>query len=226
MTDPFSLISTLDGFLLYSTHVGVYSEVHKLLFRIVKRIDMHGSAKAMEFAISQVKQRLEDQKDPEKSVEGQDFLVRLLRMHQEEPRNIRMEDVIGIIWGNFLAGSDTTSLSLTSIIYHLCKTPRALSKVRRPQVSSHMPCWALGESAADKTRLSFKLLAEIDEKNAAGELSNPVTFAEAQRMQAVIQEGIRIHPAVGMLLPRIVPAEGVELAGRHIPEGVSVHTRK
>lgn len=183
----------------------------------------------MEFAISQVKQRFDDQKDPEKRVEGQDFLARLLRMHQEEPRNIRMEDVIGIIWGNFLAGNDTTSLSLTSIIYHLCKTPRALSKLRRPQVSFYVPCWALGESAADKTCLSFQLLAEIDENNAVGELSNPVTFAEAQRMpylQAVIQEGIRIHPAVGMLLLRIVSEGGAELAGRHFPEVVSVHARR
>lgn len=64
---------------------------------------------------------------------------------------------------------------------------------------------------------------EIDEKAAAGELSDPVNFSEAQRMpylQAVIQESLRLYPAVGDPLGRVVPEGGIQLAGRYFPEGV------
>jgi len=84
---------------------------------------------------------------------------------------------------NIFAGSDTTAASLRSVFYYLCRTP-----------SAHQ-----------------KLLDEIDKADAAGKLSRPVTFAEAQNLpylQAVIKEALRMHPAVGLLLERVVPEGG------------------
>ncbi|GME52508.1 Cytochrome P450 [Neofusicoccum parvum] len=195
--DGLELISTLDGFLWYAAHVGVYSEFHRTIFRISQRLGKHGLAKTMEFTIKQVTERLNDNKDPEKRVEGQDFLAKLLRLHEEEPRNVQMADVLGVIQGNIGAGSDTTSITLTSIFWNVFRNPRVLEKLR----------------------------AEIDEKYAAGELSDPVTFAEAQKLpylQAVLQEGLRMHPATGLPMWRAVPKGGAELAGRYFPEGATV----
>jgi cytochrome P450 len=60
----------------------------------------------------------------------------------------------------------------------------------------------------------------------AGDLSPIVTFAEANRMpylQACMKEAMRLHPAVGQLLERVVPAEGFEVApGIHLPPGTTV----
>lgn len=70
----------------------------------------------------------------------------------------------------------------------------------------------------------MQLRAEIDEKRAKGEISSPVTFAESQNMpylQAVIREGLRIHPSTGLPMQRVVPKGGAQIAGKFFPEGVS-----
>ncbi len=39
--------------------------------------------------------------------------------------------------------------------------------------------------------------------------------------QAVIQEGLRMHPAAAFPLVRVVPKGGAQIAGKYFPEGVS-----
>lgn len=69
-----------------------------------------------------------------------------------------------------------------------------------------------------------QLRAEIDKMIASGEISESLTFSDTQKMpylQAVIKEAIRVHPAAGLPLQRVVPKGGVKLAGQFFPEGVS-----
>lgn len=84
------------------------------------------------------------------------------------------------------------------MFYYLCKTPRCYKLVRD----------------------------EIDAMDKAGELSDIVTFSEANRMpylQACMKEAMRMHPAVGQLLERIVPAEGFEITSDvRLPAGTIV----
>ena len=80
------------------------------------------------------------------------------------------------------------------MIYYLCKNPRCYEAVRR----------------------------EIDEMDHAGGLSDPITFAESNKMkylQACMKEAMRLHPAVGQLLERVVPEGGATVAGVWLPEG-------
>ena len=100
-----------------------------------------------------------------------------------------------VIGANVGAGSDTTGISMTAVIYFLMKHPRCLQKLRD----------------------------EIDAASRDGSLSNPVTFQQGQKlsyMQATIKEALRLHPAVGQNLSRVVPEGGAELAGRYFPAGV------
>ncbi|CAK7201538.1 hypothetical protein SEUCBS139899_004244 [Sporothrix eucalyptigena] len=96
------------------------------------------------------------------------------------------------------AGSDTTAAAVSSVLYHLMKTPAAYNR----------------------------LTAEIDAADADGRLSTPyVKYKEASALpylDACIKEGMRLHPSVGLTLPRHVPAGGCQISGAWFPGGTRV----
>ena len=92
-----------------------------------------------------------------------------------------------------IAGSDTTATTLRVLILYLLSSP---------QVYAHL----LSEIAETKT-------------------SQPITDAEARSMpylQAIIKEGLRIHPPVTGLLFKEVPRGGDTLNGLFLPEGTKL----
>ena len=126
-----------------------------------------------------------------------DFLTRFLQKHKEDPADMSMEAVMTICFGNIGAGSDTTAISLRAMIYFLFKHPRKLACLRK----------------------------EIDDMSDKGLISDPITFAESNRMpylQAVMKEAMRLHPATGLILGREVPRNGTTICGRYFPRGVSL----
>jgi len=59
----------------------------------------------------------------------------------------------------------------------------------------------------------------------AGKLSPQVSWAQANQMpylEAVIKEGLRMHPAAGLMLERHVPQQGVTIDGHFLPAGTIV----
>ena len=95
------------------------------------------------------------------------------------------------------AGADTTAIAINSILYHLMRDPASYEK----------------------------LTAEIDAAVADGTLSMPATYAEAVKLpylRACINEGMRLHPSVGLTMPRLIPAGGATISGFHFPAGYRV----
>lgn len=98
---------------------------------------------------------------------------------------------------NVLAGADTTAGQLSALLHHLLQNPQKLET----------------------------LLEEIDEHEADGRLSRPVSFKEAQEMpylQSVINESLRLYSTAGLPFWRVVPQGGAEIAGRFFPAGTEV----
>lgn len=79
--------------------------------------------------------KLREEKGP-----GKSFLTKLLTMHSENPAKMTREDVFTACSSNIGAGSDTTSISLTSVIYNLMKSPSSYQKVGSVQVSPIAGC--------------------------------------------------------------------------------------
>jgi cytochrome P450 len=123
----------------------------------------------------------------------EDFLAKALKLVDAGKMDERLAHVT--LLGNILAGSDTTGVTLSAILYYLIRNPHSMRKLQQ----------------------------ELDEAAQSGKLSQPGTFSEASKLpylQAVIKEGLRIHPAVGMQMPRVIPAGGKELAGHFFAANV------
>ncbi len=127
----------------------------------------------------------------------QDILAKLFEMQKQRPDEMNDANVLSMATSNIFAGSDTTAISTRSVIYYLLKNPEC----------------------------KRKLLEEIDAQMKEAKLEEPITLEQSKKMpylQACLYEGLRLHPAVGMSLPRVTPPGGIEVDGRFIPEGVSI----
>jgi cytochrome P450 len=104
--------------------------------------------------------------------------------------------VVNYLFGNLVAGSDTTGTSLGVIVYYLYRDQRIVAKLR----------------------------AELEAAGWDGNI--PVTYRDGVRLpylDAVIQEGLRIHPPIGLALERVVPSSGWQMPdGPFLPGGTKV----
>ena len=70
-----------------------------------------------------------------------------------------------------------------------------------------------------------KLRDEIDSASISGSLSQFPQWSETQALpyfQACLKEAMRVRPAVGLNITRLVPPEGAEIGGKKFPGGTRV----
>ncbi|TKA74808.1 hypothetical protein B0A49_02599 [Cryomyces minteri] len=137
----------------------------------------------------------------ESSGRGVDLLSKFTQAQHAHPDFMTDTQVLTSTISMVFAGSETTAISLSSVFYHLLKHPRVYQK--------------LMQELEDGTRNG----TIEDRPNGA------VSWAESQKLpylDAVIQESFRMHPAAGLILERIVPPQGIDICGEHIPGGTIV----
>ncbi|KAF4631645.1 hypothetical protein G7Y89_g6485 [Cudoniella acicularis] len=129
-----------------------------------------------------------------KEGQQQDMLDGFLEIKKTNPELIDDNGVVSALLVNILAGSDTTAILLRAIIYYVLKNPAVYRKLQK----------------------------ELD----SAKLALPVSYEDSSKVQyldAVIKEARRLHPGVGLLLERVVPATGLTLSdGTVIPPGTIV----
>lgn len=79
----------------------------------------------------------------------------------------------------------------------------------------------------DSPRVYQNVLREIEQAVAAGVIpaAGNLSWSEAQSLpylQACLKEAMRVRPAVGLNITRLVPPEGAELDGHSLPGGTWV----
>ncbi|KAK1507966.1 uncharacterized protein CCOS01_16272 [Colletotrichum costaricense] len=196
-SDRLGIFASQHVYLKYCAMVGIEHELHGTLDWILSKLPPGQLMNGVNFTAEQLKKgrvRFDMEKG---SPDRQDFMSKLFRLHHENPGKFPESAVFTTCMTNIGAGSDTTSISLCAVIYDLASHPRVLQRLRE----------------------------DIDAKFA--ELDNPefIPFKDAQAMsylQACIKESLRLHPATGLPLARVVPKGGVNLLGRDFNEGCVV----
>lgn len=195
--DNDGVFSAIDNRGAYSTLAGVFPWCHAWIFPFLPKSGGHGYVG--NYTRKQIEARQQSLKDPNnRTCDGPpDIMSKVLNAHEQNPTKVTKNDLFTICQTNIGAGSDTTAITLSSIFYHLMTHPETYRRLQE----------------------------EIDAAAHDGRISDPITFQEAQQLpylQAVIKEALRIHPATGLPMPRIVPPEGTTIAGRFIPGGSTV----
>lgn len=158
------------------------------------------------FARARMEERMAEMK--ENSNKGKDvhhgrgdLLSMFLKAKDARPEFMNDTRVLGMATSMAFAGSDTTAISLSAVFYYLAKNPA---------------CYA-------------KLLEELDSAVREGTIEDRrtclVSWSESQKLpylDACVKEALRLHPAAGLLLERIVPPQGIEICGEFIPGGTIV----
>ncbi|OQV03519.1 hypothetical protein CLAIMM_08555 [Cladophialophora immunda] len=196
------IMQSLESSLFYTARVGVCNEWHPILFYLNAMLapNMKGLVYTMNFIKQTVDARLKLSKGvlpPKDHNEAEDFITRFQRIAEEDPGKMTKDDIWMSCTANIGAGSDTTAVSLTAVVYFVFSHPGVLGRLR----------------------------AELDDAAKRGELSGVITFKEAQKLpylQAVLKESMRMHPAVGLPLGRLVPAGGATISGHYFPAGTTV----
>ncbi|KAF2201807.1 cytochrome P450 [Delitschia confertaspora ATCC 74209] len=151
----------------------------------------HGSLRS--FAVKETESR------KSRGSDHKDMLEKLLDIHHSKPAEYDWNGVLSMATSNIFAGSDTTAISISAVLYHLCKFPECKAK----------------------------LMDEILDRANAGQITDSILLVDAMKMpylQACMHEVLRLHPAVGMALPRVVPVEGIHIDGKFIPGGTVIGT--
>ncbi|KAG9519726.1 cytochrome P450, partial [Aureobasidium melanogenum] len=145
-------------------------------------------------ACQSVDSRIEEGKTGRQDLLG--YLLDIMRSKGEKV-DFGVGDVKLQAYSAFLAGADTTAIGLRAVFYYLLKHPDIMEELR----------------------------TELDTASKEGRLSNPPRFAEASKLPfltSTIKEAMRLHPSVGLTMPRIVGDAGLEVAGTMIPQGWKV----
>ncbi|KAF4964448.1 hypothetical protein FSARC_7634 [Fusarium sarcochroum] len=175
------IIKNLENHLYYATVVGVYSWLHRYLAPIRNRLGKRGTGRQyiVEFTKGCLAEHQSNPKaipaeDAEEQVSTMDFLTKFFTKNFADPESFTQYHVLAGCVSNMVAGSDTTAISLSGIMYHLLRNPTELRKLRD----------------------------EIDTFFSQGkEAWKPISFQESLELpylQAVIKEALRLHPATGL----------------------------
>lgn len=138
-----------------------------------------------------------DRMADEKAATGsdrQDFVARILDVKKANPDQIPDHAVVGYIMTIMLAGSDTVSITLRSIVYYLSKNLHTQARL---------------QEEIDNAKLDYP----VTWKDAQSLVY----------LDAVIKEALRVHPPTSILLERVVSPAGLTLpGGRNLKSGTIV----
>lgn len=123
-----------------------------------------------------------------------DLLATLMKLHHDKEARFKPSWVLGISLTNFGAGHDTIMITLAACLLTVSRHPAILSRLRQDMKQ---------QSIGPNSRY-MDILTKV-----------PLFLA-------VMKESMRLYPAIGFFLPRVVPSTGAEMCNTYLPAGTTV----
>ncbi|KAE9372699.1 pisatin demethylase [Stipitochalara longipes BDJ] len=124
-----------------------------------------------------------------------DLLSRFQQAAKKDPTFLNDRQILALTLSSIFAGADTTAITLRAIFYFLLKDPTMMAKLMH--------------------ELNGIPVSEY-------QIVSWTTARSLPYLTAVIHEALRIFPAVGLPLERVVPPAGLEVKGHFIPGGTII----
>jgi cytochrome P450 len=216
--DVSNIISTVESFINYGTVVGQNPWWDYLLVKNPIKLFLESkdlwpatpNAAIIKFAIARQKEAVatppKDIKSTPSKARGVNFLQRFLQSQEKNKEFLSDDRIIAMCASLIIAGSDSTAISLSGVFYYLLENSRVYKKL--------MEEIDLADASG--------LLDSAQDTTGAGDV---IPFPAANKLKyldAVVNESFRMHPAVGLLLERVVPPQGATICGELIPGGTIV----
>lgn len=131
VSDDDNIFGSLHDYLKYATVVGVVHELHKPLFWLLTKMPTNGLTRVGIFVANQIKEARQKGAEKNDAIEGQDFLTKLMEINAKNPDKFPDGAIMTTCLTNIGAGSDTTSISLCSILHNIMSSPTIYTKVWR-----------------------------------------------------------------------------------------------
>ncbi|KAL4942583.1 hypothetical protein BDV06DRAFT_235320 [Aspergillus oleicola] len=192
-----SMMAQLDQANLYSALAEIFPSIHAVVIRFASSPAQGLSDWVVNVITKRQEKVAKGEHVPRDDHLTDDFLAKYLKTHNRDPDVFTPRHILFGTSQNVFAGSDTTAIALSSIVFHHSANPSCLGKLRE----------------------------EINTAAEEGRVSDPIIFVESQSLpyfQAVVKEGLRINSSVGLPLVRVVPPGGATLCGKFFPAGTVV----
>ncbi|KAL1862454.1 hypothetical protein Daus18300_008551 [Diaporthe australafricana] len=129
----------------------------------------------------------------------QDLLASLIKGHLKDPQRFGEGDVFAVAHGAIFAGSDSTASTMQSFFWQILSDKRVYARIQEE----------MKKAVADGTIPPTGNISWIESQN-------------LPYFQACLKEAMRVRPAVGLNIARLVPPEGAEVDGQSFPGGVTI----
>lgn len=154
------------------------------------------TGKVVQWTVKQIRGHIEAH-----DIRCPDFLTRFVTASTKFPDVLPEPQLYEMVNTNIAAGSDTTAIALRTTVHALLTKPEIYE------------------------RFMQELKDVMQARNTTQDPNIPITWKEGSNMkylQAIIKEGLRVHPALGQILPRVVPEGGAVICDKFLPAGTVV----
>lgn len=164
---------------------------------MAKNFGAVGEITAQAKQVTEERMKGEEKEGGTKNVQGPDVMSQLFAIMRARGSEVGFthREITLESWAGIIAGSDSTATTMRAVFYYLMKDPATLEEA----------------------------VNEVQDADKKGLLSTPVQYNETMNhlpyVCAAFKEAMRLFPSFATRLRRVAPAQGLELAGYHVPAG-------